>query len=442
MKSPSSRLLNCSSEILLLVLEHLSDDPVTLCSLGLVCKFLRRLSIQFLLRNVNLASHNNGRLPEQEDDIRGEIYAHHDADLAPPNLLSRQRAFLRLIVTWPHLALHVQSFTWTLIWAGEGNNLSEIEFQLWHIFSQLINVRHLDLASLHSVTEEPYVRNNPPRLFPAVTQLRLLGWMHRGLFEAIVNALNPTGLQTVILDYLEDEGAFPNGAPMSEGFARMHAPHRPGHVPHDVNYRGSISEQLYKRQRIGHAAVFPGPMWSALHLLANRQCTSLKKFVLTMSPFKGCVDLRNYITCFDEAARFLQTVQRTLMSLTIVFGADPLLYEEYTGGCGTARLIRHRSRAWHITLATYLLDKLLAVLSRADFPSLEIVKFQGFQVIGIDEYNRLVHHVYDFNGHIAPILWQALPEEADVEAHPVFEGYYYNPDEETSREFSELAAQS
>lgn len=440
MKSSPPSLVNCSSEILLSVLQHLEDDPKTLCALGLASKYLRNLSISFLLKRVDLGSHNNGRVRECEDEIRQEIHAHHGAEYAPPSLLNRQRAFLRFIIKLPNLASRVQSLTWTLIWIdNEGDDLTEIDFHLWYVFSCLSNVRHLDLASLHFVAEEPYVRKTPPKLFPALTHLRLMGWMHRGLVDAIFNALDPTALHTLRLDYLEDEGFFPNGAPMSDDLARMYS-HRPGNVSHDINYRESISSQLYERQRTGHASAFPGPMWTALHHLANRSCISLTNFRLTISPFDGCADLRNYVACFDETARFLQNVQETLQSLTIIFGASPRLHNENI--CGTSRGLRRTARNWHIILAIYFLRKLLPIVEHVDLTPLTSVDLQGFHVIETDECRNMLGDACTFSKHLPPALWKAIATEHEVETHPVFGGYDYKPDAQTLQTFFGLLDQS
>ncbi|EEP80523.1 predicted protein [Uncinocarpus reesii 1704] len=160
----------------------------------------------------------------------------------------------------PDLAPHVRSFTWTLAWINhDEDDLIEIDYELWNVFSRLTNVRHLDLASLHDIFYLSFIRENPSRLFPAVSHLRLIGWMHRGLVEAIVNSLDPAAVTTIILDFLQDEGAFPNGAPMAEDVAEQYA----RDTGLDMRPGALIDEDLYERQRTGTAFSFVKPQNSS-----------------------------------------------------------------------------------------------------------------------------------------------------------------------------------
>lgn len=163
--------------------------------------------------------------------------------------MSRQRAFLRLINDRPELALHVRSFAWTLIWLDHGEeNLTDIDLELWNVFGRLTLVHDLDLSSAPSpdlsVVTDPIIRNNPAQLFPAVTHLRLRGWMHRGLADAIVGSIDTAALRTLILHDLQDEGAFSNGKPMCSKSAGTYAstPLFGAGVKRTI-----ISEGIYKR---------------------------------------------------------------------------------------------------------------------------------------------------------------------------------------------------
>lgn len=79
------------------------------------------------------------------------------------------------------------------------------------MFGRITNVTYLDLASLHRSEDDKYICGNPAVLFPRITDLRLLGWMHRGLVKSIFKSLDPGKLQSLRLDHLEDDGAFLNG---------------------------------------------------------------------------------------------------------------------------------------------------------------------------------------------------------------------------------------
>jgi hypothetical protein len=120
----------------------------------------------------------------------------------------------------PKLCNYVKSFTWILVWTkNELFKLTDTDRLTWSVFSKLINVTHLNLSSVHHIDDEDYVRQNPERLFPKVRDLRLHGWMHRGLVRAILKSLDPTKLRSLKMDYLIDEGALPNGKVMYGNFA-------------------------------------------------------------------------------------------------------------------------------------------------------------------------------------------------------------------------------
>lgn len=439
------RLLDCPDDILLLVLDELLGATEALCHLGLTCRRLQRLVLPFLLEIVDLSSHNNGRLPDCEDEVRPEVYADFGSDYRPLNLVTRQRAFLRLITDRPELASHVRSFTWTLIWADfDETSLAEIDFELWNVFSRLNNVRKLDLASSleadSPIVAHPFIRKNPSRLFPAVTHLRLLGWMHRGLVDAIVNSLDPKVLRTLILDYLQDEGAFPNGDPMPHEVVAAHA--------HNIRFsvgRQTVSEELYRRQQHGLASVFPGPMWTPLRMLSSRRCNSLTRFELRLAPFHATIDLRNYYTCFEEAAKFLSTVRRSLKSLTILFGESPSLSVKQF--CGTARVRGLIVRTWSISLALDFLRTLLLSHNQSDFPFLEEVTAQGFHILGdTDEQEQdLTSRITNTCGLDRNYLFcpgENIVAEPRPDWRPVFTGYDYTPKADTLQEFFQLLEQS
>lgn len=439
-------LLDCSTDSLFLILEHLADNAEALCSLSLTCKALRNLSLPYLLKSIDLSSHNNGRQPEYEDEIRPEIYADFSDEYRPTNLVSRQRAFLRLMIDRPELATHVQSLTWTLIWMDfDEESLQKIDFELWNVFGRLTTVQYLDLASLHQIAEEQFIRKNPPRLFPAVTHLRLLGWMHRGLVDAVLNSMNPSLLHSLKIDFLQDEGAFPNGKPMSMDSTKMYtARFTSNRVGYDYNYTETISEELYQRQQTGIASAFPGPMWTPLHILSKFSSLSLKEFELRIPPYDTDVDLRNYFKCFDEATRFLSAVAHSLGSLTIVFAECPSIYDR--GRIGTARNFSSIVRPKHMLLAAYFLTRVLPVLNDVHFPFLDSVTFQGFSLLQeaeLDEgQSSMSHDIRKLGQNCVLVPWQSATRESRVDRRPVFRGYDYYPDKETMENFQKSLEQS
>jgi hypothetical protein len=213
-------------DVLQLVFHELVGDEKALLNVSLTCRAWWSLAQPSVYCVVDIGSHNNGRQPQLECEELPLVYADYDGKFRPQNLVSRQRTFLRRMVDKPQLAKYVKSFTWTLIWLDfDEQHLTEIDLQTWNVFSRMINVTHLDLASLHRNDDDGYIRQNPTVMFPKVRDLRLLGWMPRGLVRAIVTTLDPGKLRSLSLDYLEDEGALPNGASLGEDTAIRLAQH-------------------------------------------------------------------------------------------------------------------------------------------------------------------------------------------------------------------------
>ncbi|KAK2767032.1 hypothetical protein FQN54_006350 [Arachnomyces sp. PD_36] len=444
MSSKSPLFLECPSEVLLLISERLNDSS-DLSSLSRVCKYLRQLLFPNLLRTVDLSSHNDGRLPDQEDEFLPEVYADFDDYCRPLKLVTRQRAFLSLMTRRPDLASLVQSFTWTLVWRDfEEESLADIDYELWNVFSGLNNVRQLDLASIHQIDDEPFIRKNPLRLFPGVTNLRLLGWMHRGLVDAIINSLDPASLCTLRLDYLQDEGALPNGDPMARDLAIEYActGRNKGYNIGNPS-RDGIPEELYERQKSGLACVFPGPMWAALRRLSSRSCTSLTKFELKIPAFDYDIDMRNYFSCFHETAQFLSTVNQTLRSLTIVFGDSRITYGSKSDG---ADVTKARSRLQNILLATSLLRSLVPVLEHTDFPALTDVLIRGLRILGTDNPREVrqstVNEARELMRNCSLLSWDTIIGEAKIDYYPAFGGYDNPPDPNIVQQFRESLEQS
>jgi hypothetical protein len=377
-------------EVLQLVFQQLAGDYASLLNISLTCRAWRSLALPTVFQVVDISSHNNGRQPQHEDeDVRPVVDAEYDSEYRPEGLISRQRSFLRLVTEKPVLARYVKSFTWTLVWLDNWlyvhneDDLTEIDRQTWTIFGRMVNVTHLDLASLHHVDEIEYVRQNPAVLFPSVRDLRLLGWMHRGLVRAIITSVEPRKLRSLSLDYLEDEGAFPNGESMGEDFATRHAHHARSGKPFD-NWRPETNDgseiyddDLIIRQETGKAFIFPGPMWLPLYLLPAQAMVSLTHLQVKVAPFSRYVDVRAYNTLFRQTASFITKTKETLKSLIIVFGEIPGLYPEgqLKGGCGTPS----GHNPWCKKMAKLFLEQLIATLNENAFPQLEKIRFEGFR---------------------------------------------------------------
>ena len=377
-------------DVLQLVFRQLAGDHASLLNISLTCRAWRSLALPAVFQVVDISSHNNGRQPQHEHKVvRPLVYADYDSEYRPQDLVSRQRSFMRLVTEKPVLAHYVKSFTWTFVWldnwlyVNNEDDLTVIDRQTWTVFGRMANVTHLDLASLHRVGEIEYVRQNPAVLFPSVRDLRLLGWMHRGLVRAIITSVEPRKLRSLKLDYLEDEGAFPNGESMGEDFAILHAHHARSGKPF-TNWRPETNDgsenyddDLIIRQETGNAFIFPGPMWLPLYLLPAHAMVSLTHLQVKVAPFSRYVDVRAYNTLFHQTASFITNTNETLKSLIIVFGESPGLYPEgqLKGGCGTPS----GHNPWCIKMAKLFLEQLIAALNENFFPQLEKIHFEGFR---------------------------------------------------------------
>jgi hypothetical protein len=379
-------------DVLQLVFRQLAGDNASLLNISLTCRAWRSLASPALFQVVDISSHNNGRQPQHESSVRPMVYADYDGEFRPQNLVLRQRAFLRLVADKPELARYVKDFTWTLVWLDnwyesfcEDDTLTETDRQTWNVFGRMVNVTHLDLASLHYVCEDEYVRQNPAILFPKVRDLRLLGWMHRGLVRAIITSLEPCQLRSLSLDSLEDEGAFPNGDPLGSDSIHRHAHHTESgkpfrrYGPHEATGSEVYHDDLITRQETGNAFVFPGPMWLPLYLLSAHAMVSLTHLQIKLAPFdQRSADVRSYITLFHQTASFIAKTKDTLKSLIIVFANARHAYPDPTkrGAC-----VPESHRPWAMKMAKLFLEQVLAALHENSFPQLEEIRFEGFQIL-------------------------------------------------------------
>jgi len=263
--SESFRLDDLARDIFFEILDVCAAHRGTLYNLSLTSKFLWNTCLPLLYKNVDLSTHNRGRLVEFEDDCRWELWADADDDYVPDDARLRQYSFLRTLTAHPEYGAFVRSFAWTLIWSYARFNsyeLQDIEFSMWNVFSSLTNVQNLDLASLHRNHHERFIRQNPRRLFSSAVRIRLLGWMHYGLVTSILYSIDPSKLKHLALYSLQDEGQYADGSPMSADDGGDLQPHI-----ETINPDGS------------RGFVFPGPIRHILKPLEGR-CTALKYLLL------------------------------------------------------------------------------------------------------------------------------------------------------------------
>ena len=294
------------------------------------------------------------------------------------------------------------------------------------MFGRLQNVSQLDLASIHNVWNEEYVRQHPLRLFPAVTDLRLLGWMQRGLVKAILTSLDADKLRSVKLDCLEDEGASADGRPMSSDFATYHAPNF-----HMTQGTGEelISDDLFNQQEIERALTFPGPSWTSLHLLQVQHLPMLSHLQIKLSSFDGFIDLRNYATVFAKTADCVSHVKENLQCLKFIFHerTEPqsLFRIPVPTGPGLHPLPKEH-REISIRLVVSFLRRLLDSFRSREFPRLQKKKITGCHLPNADEEDP-ASDIAEVVGTIVA-LFACLPGVEIIEApsttfRPTFRGY-------------------
>ncbi|KAK8076971.1 hypothetical protein PG996_003141 [Apiospora saccharicola] len=421
------------ADILFLIFDQFDGDVQTLARFGLVSRSWRIFSLPLLLKHVDLSCHNHGRVPGSQVTQgclpeffpylshglgRRVVMADFSDEYRPRNLVPRQRALLRLMMNRPDLATHVKALTWTLLWRDFGEQtLLEIDKCTWEVFRRMQNVAYLDLASLHQIGNEPYIRQNPAKLFPAVTDLRLVGWMHRRLVKAIIKSLDPTKLRSVALHYLQDEGAMPSST--------TRCPHgRPIYVPmpedwavansHALFYGSrhlGIPQELWGRQDRGKAAILPGHMWFPLRVLRKMPLASLREISITLCPFSTRTDERNdyevFLNTTDLIRRWVthadirrplpsSVVKDTVEVIVINLGEDPCLHYDQNSREArrqgpalyhTAALQMSRARKAKLygtrcyRLTRDFFTCLSLVLNEEKFPRLKRVELRGFGIL-------------------------------------------------------------
>lgn len=280
-----------------------SLDTETLLNSSLVSRSWRALILPVLLRHVDLSAHNEEHPPRRGANPN-YYFSWVDEEHEPRHPRRRQLAFLRLILNRPELARLVESLAWTLMWRDgfdDGWEHTDLELRTWEAFSLMRNVRKLDLAAFHRNGELVPARQNPDSLFPAVRDLCLGGWLHRGLVRAIVNSIDVSKLVALDLHHLQDEGAWHSGEPLPwDIINRLRLPRG------DPYHEEGISDDVWARQERGAAAYLPGPMWYLLRLLRQSNLSSMRHFTVDLCPPSCGVFERNDITMFRELAEFIQ----------------------------------------------------------------------------------------------------------------------------------------
>lgn len=152
--------------------------------------------------------------------------------------------------------------------------------------------------------------------------------------------------------------------------------------PNAASNSGVVSNDLIKHQEAEKASIFPGPMWLPLHILLTHALDSLTHLQVKVPPFDMDIDLRNYLTLFQQTAAFTVKVRETLESIVIVFGESERTYKgPGNERCRTGRMYRtHCYRPWCIKMAKLFLEQMLAALNGNALSRLEEIRFEGVYI--------------------------------------------------------------
>jgi hypothetical protein len=354
--SPISGLLKCYEDIMFLILEFCDHSSVN--HLSLTCKALRLHCLPHLYRTVDLSFHNIGRLPQYEGTVLPEAWANTCDSFRPEDLFSKQRCLLRTLSEHPKYANLIRDFSWTLIWYNDSHQEESpaIKYRIWSIFSCLVNVETLDLACLgEDGIEDHYVRYIPALLFPAVTNLRLLGWMHHDLVTNILNSIDLSKVRNLNLDALQEEGQIQNGSPMPESLNER------------LDDQDMLLRDLYKNKvnRLHeNRIIFPGPMWLPIVPIIDK-LSLLQCLEVRIPPLE--LDIRDYRNSMDPGywkyiriiSDLITSVCSTLERLVLDFARD--IKYSASGGCGTFRGHMLTCQARRLYISHEILSCLLAV---------------------------------------------------------------------------------
>ncbi|KAH8590602.1 hypothetical protein B0O99DRAFT_301725 [Bisporella sp. PMI_857] len=375
--SGQSLLLKYPDDVFCLILDH-CEHP-SLYNLVLTNKSLHERCNRQLYRTVNLASHNTGRRTEYEDDIRPDVWANTNDSWGSDGLVRRQRSFLRTITECSdeHAPL-VRSFSWTLKWLDCDDDpyaLSQIDRQVWTVFSRLTNVESLDLASLAmEEIDDPYVRQIPSSLslFPRVTRLRLMGWIPHDLVGTILRSIDLSKLESLSLSMLQEEGKVPDGSPMPENINKegWDEPWR------KILRRYSASDNTVDSSLMAAGIIFPGPMWLPIVPLIGK-LLSLQHLQIQIPPLEASdmdhisPDQEQYISVMAD---LVASIAPNLQTLAIHF-----LRRIRWNLSGSARNHDLSVQLFRASISKPILETFCSLFSRAgEWPLLQSVSFTGF----------------------------------------------------------------
>ena len=295
-------LLGLPPETLALLLNFC--DQKSLRNLSLTCKNLYgNVILAVKYRKIDISAHNLGRFPYTHWN---KTVTYYWSDQYPPrfdveDLARRQHDVLQEMLDRPYLGKLVHDFTWTLrsycdpqgYWPGRMTKDAVYpDTYMWDAFKNLSNVTKLDLACYQEIWDWEYLRQPPEVLFPVVRDLRLSGVMYRQIVEIIFKSIDPSALERLSLDNLQDPG-------------------RSGDkYPHQRSANGAANWNTTQMPLDTAEVKLPGTMRGVLPLLQG-QCKSLRSLYYRKpgwwQPFRERSAPQDE-QCYLELASFLQSV--------------------------------------------------------------------------------------------------------------------------------------
>lgn len=309
------------AEIHASIAEHCEKwDLVNLCKTS---KWLNERCSRVLYRHVDLRFSRNRihkkpsrhLLLYRSENIEG-YYKCYD--------INKQRQFIRTLLTNLEYGKHVRSLKGSLA-IPSLNNTPHIgrdkisDEQFWCTMLSLTHVQSLEIGSINSFANRIMAptKQFPSSLFQSTTSVRLAGHMQYGLAKTILTAINPTTLEHLCLDMVQD--------------------HKIGHFHRDYvpGDRGEDGQMI---------AV--GATSGLLRTMTGR-CTALRTLILRRIGQIQRDDVRGWHTAAEEASytewtSFIRSVQGTVENFKFDQAAVSQLEPESRRGLGLVRIMDER----------------------------------------------------------------------------------------------------
>lgn len=366
------KLLSISQEVLSMILDHcdISDLKAMACT----CKTLNEQTILLRkYRKIDISAHNDDMI---EFIMHGGNIQYIPSDHYPPAfdlaaLATKQQTFLSAILERPYKVKLVHDFTWTLRsyynpsienHRAEEKDVIYPDTKLWAAFQKFTAVTKVDLACYQESWDWTYLRQPPPILFPAATDIRLSGLMYRQIVEAVLNPVNLPNLESISIDNLQDPGFTKDEYPFQE----------------TSNWRSVATIDNRKN----------GMMRDILPIIQD-QCTSLRSFYYRKpgAYCRGASGISNGTgdrQCYREFANFVEATRMTLVNITFEHGVSEFVTQRLREGTENDMdtCVSHSRNQAAKPMDHDFIDLVLPTLMRCKWPQL-----QQLNIVGVGRWN-------------------------------------------------------